>query len=94
MSRESMSRWQGFLDSLATKGGNTLLLVVLSLLFLAVAVVLIFKYGPTNPTVNLVSGAFTSFSGALLLSLKGENRTISETGSVKDDGKSQPQDQK
>lgn len=69
-----MSKWQGFLDSLATKGGNILLLVMLSIVFLVAALVLMLKFGAVAPSVVLVVGSFNGFAGALLMALVGKDR--------------------
>lgn len=69
-----MTKWQNFLDSLAMKGGNILLLVLLSSGFLITAIFLMLKFGPTVPAVTLIVGAFNSFSGALLMALVGKDK--------------------
>ena len=69
-----MSNWQGFLDGLATKGGNILLLASAMTALLAVGLVMMVKFGPTAPSVVLIVGAFNGFQGALLLALVGKDR--------------------
>lgn len=75
-----MSKWQGFLDSLATKGGNILILVAASSMLLGVSIFVMMKFGPTIPAVVLVSGSYGNFQGALLGALIGKERNGNGTG--------------
>ena len=64
-------KWQYFLNSLATVGGNLLLLSMFVLLFLGL-VLYALRVPSANPqVVTTIITTFTSFSGALLLGLKG-----------------------
>jgi hypothetical protein len=64
-----MERWQKFLDSLGTKGGNTfvLILFVSSLLML----VMHLHNDPSSVGQTVVLTTFSGFSGALLRDLGG-----------------------
>jgi hypothetical protein len=74
-SKDDMSnKWQGFLDSLATTGGNILILVLFAFILLVGSVYVMIKFGPSIPTVAFVTGSYGQFQGALLMALVGKNR--------------------
>jgi len=64
-----MTRWQQFLDSLASKGGNlfVLSLFVSSLLLLVMHV----RNEPNGQALTVILSTFSGFSGALLSALTG-----------------------
>lgn len=64
-------KWQYFLNSLATIGGNVFLLCFFVLVFLGLVLYTLHDAGANSNVVNTVTNAFTGFTGALLLSLKG-----------------------
>lgn len=65
------NKWQKFLDSLATNGGNLFLLAFFSVVLLGVSVFLMIKFGPAHAAVTLVVGSFGTFTGALVGILRG-----------------------
>jgi hypothetical protein len=66
-----MQRWQAWLNSLATVGGNLFLLTFFVLVFLSLVLFVLHDANANAQIVTTVASAFTSFSGALLLGLKG-----------------------
>lgn len=65
-----MDKWSAFLNSLASKGGNILVLLVVSA-FLGVAVLHVIHAGETAGAAgNLIVSSFAGAFGALLLSLQ------------------------
>ena len=68
-----MTRWQQFLDSLASKGGNLFVLVLfVSSLLLLTLHVFHRGYDPNSQAVTVILSTFSSFSGALLAALTGQ----------------------
>jgi hypothetical protein len=66
-----MNRWETFLNSLATRGGNILLLTFF-VLFLGVLVVHVLHHPETNADVKTVLlSTFSGFTGALIAALQG-----------------------
>ncbi len=67
-----MQSWQKFLDSLATKGGNLLVLFVCfaGLLGLLIHVL---HHGDTGNVSMVVVSTFSGFSGALMATLTGKD---------------------
>jgi hypothetical protein len=67
-----MQSWQEFLDSLATKGGNLLVLFVCfaGLLSLLIHVL---HHGDTGNVSMVVVSTFSGFSGALMATLTGKD---------------------
>ncbi|MGB8521905.1 MAG: hypothetical protein WCD43_02970 [Candidatus Acidiferrales bacterium] len=67
-----MQSWQKFLDSLATKGGNLLVLFVCfaGLLSLLIHVL---HHGDTGNVSMVVVSTFSGFSGALMATLTGKD---------------------
>src|SRR5271157_3428929 len=63
--------WQFFLNSLATVGGNLFLLAMFVLLFLGLVLYTLHDANANTQVVTIVTSTFSSFSGALLLGLKG-----------------------
>lgn len=70
-----MQKWQLFLNSLATPGGNVLLntLIVTALL---IVLVLELHHGTEGQVQTILVGSFTGFSGALLQSLRGRSADV------------------
>ena len=66
-------KWQYFLTSLATAGGNLFVLAVFVLILLSLTVYVLLHASGNTQVVNAITGAFTTFSGALLLALKGRH---------------------
>ncbi len=64
-------KWQYFLNSLATVGGNLFLLAMFVLVFLGLVLFVLHDPSANVQVVTTVTSAFTGFSGALLLGLKG-----------------------
>ena len=69
-------KWQYWLNSLATIGGNVFLLCAFVLIFLVLTVYCCMRPNTNPQVVGVVTSAFTSFSGALLLSLKGRTTDV------------------
>jgi hypothetical protein len=65
-----MKRWQDFLDSISTSGGNILVLFVISIALLF-ALLHVIHHDTTGQTVAVISTTFSGFVGALLQSLRG-----------------------
>jgi hypothetical protein len=70
-----MAKWQLFLNSLSTPGGNLLLLVVFvaSLLGLVLHVL---HHGDEGQVQTVILTTFSGFSGALLQALRGRSSDI------------------
>lgn len=64
-------KWQYFLNSLATVGGNVFLLCFFVIVFLALIIYVLHGANANDRLVSTVSDTFMGFSGALLLALKG-----------------------
>jgi UPF0716 family protein affecting phage T7 exclusion len=65
-----MKRWQDFLDSLSTSGGAVLVLMIVCVALLP-AMIFVLLRAPLSPAAMLITNTFTSFTGALLLALRG-----------------------
>ena len=63
-------KWQYFLNSFATVGGNLFLLVFFVLILLGL-VLHILHHGDTNQVGTVVLTTFAAYSGALLQALRG-----------------------
>jgi hypothetical protein len=69
-----MHKWQSFLNSLSTPGGNLLIMVLFAV---ALLIVLLFRASsPEGQVQTIILGAFSAFSGALLLALRGRTSDI------------------
>ncbi len=70
-----MDRWQKWLNSIATPGGN---LLVLSLFVIALLTVVIFEihHGLEGQVQTVVLSTFSGFSGALLQALRGRSTDV------------------
>lgn len=68
-----MNRWHDFLDSLATKGGNLLILVFCCIL-LGAAWMASYHLSQSPDVHAALMATFTGFTGALLGALKGIDR--------------------
>lgn len=68
---EHLPKWNAFLNSLATSGGNIFALFIMSLILLSVALYLMIKFGPGAPAVITLVASFGTFTGALVGILKG-----------------------
>ena len=64
-------KFQYFLNCLATVGGNLFVLSIFVLLFLGLVLYVLHDASANVQVVTTVTSAFTGFSGALLLALKG-----------------------
>jgi FtsH-binding integral membrane protein len=64
-------KWQYFLNSLATVGGNLFLLAIFVGVFLGLVLFVLHDTSANVQVVTTITSAFTGFSGALLLALKG-----------------------
>lgn len=65
-----MERWEHFLNSLSTRGGNIFVLSLFVVVFLAV-VSWAFASGRSGEFITVIVGAFSAFYGALLQALVG-----------------------
>jgi ABC-type bacteriocin/lantibiotic exporter with double-glycine peptidase domain len=65
-----MKRWQDFLDSLSTNGGNIIALFMTTLLLLLPLALLSF-YRPGAALLAVLTTTFSMFAGALVQSLRG-----------------------
>jgi len=77
-----MTKWQAFLNSLSTPGGNLFLLVWCVLLLLVLVVILIFAHPKDAALVTVVSTTFSGFAGALLQAFKGRSSDVPPTNST------------
>lgn len=70
-----MAKWQTFLNSLSTPGGNLLLLCIFvaSLLTLVIHVL---HHGDNGQVATVILSTFSGFSGALLQALRGRTSDI------------------
>jgi hypothetical protein len=59
------SRWQCWLNSLATPGGNLFLLCSLLLLFIPTMILLMVAFGPGSPVVITIVTITSGFAGAI-----------------------------
>ncbi len=69
-------KFQGFLDALATKGGNILLLLVSNVVLLVLVVWLHRKGFDQGALAVALTQTLGNFSGALLMALTGKDRTV------------------
>ena len=74
--------WQFFLNSLATVGGNLFLLAMFVLLFLGLVLYTLHDANANMQVVTIVTSTFSSFSGALLLGLKGRVTDVNPSSNV------------
>lgn len=70
-----MPKWQFFLNSLATPGGNLFLLVAFVSLLLAL-VLHVLHHSDSGQTTTVILSTFSGFSGALLQALRGRSSDI------------------
>jgi hypothetical protein len=70
-----MSRWQNFLNSLSTRGGAIFLLFLVCLTGIFVILHMIHHGEDGSMFAGVVISTFSSFSGALLLALKGSSES-------------------
>lgn len=72
-----MSKWQAFLNSLATAGGNLFVLAFFAVVTMSGSVVILLKFGPSNPVVATIVGTLSAstFVGALVGILRGNSAT-------------------
>jgi hypothetical protein len=70
-----MQKWQSFLNSIATPGGN---LLVLCIFVVALLVVMIFEihHSDEGQVQTVVVATFSGFSGALLQALRGRTTDV------------------
>ena len=78
--------WQGFLDSLATKGGNILLLVLGNVVLVSLVIWLHLAGFDKSSMTIAISQTLGNFSGALLMSLTGKERA-SNGAAISNDSK-------
>jgi hypothetical protein len=69
-----MNSWKNFLDSLGTRGGAILLLLLCSIL-LGSGVMHVLHHGDLGDAASLIRSTFAGFVGALLLALKTSSDT-------------------
>lgn len=60
------SRWESFIESLDTKGGQLLILLSCFLVSLGSCIFVVVKYGPGAPVAISIVGVLTTFVGALV----------------------------
>jgi len=78
---ERMNRWQLFLNSISTPGGNLLLLAIfVSAMFTMVVHVLENPHPNGDQAVTVILSTFSAFSGALLQALRGRSSDIPNNG--------------
>lgn len=70
-----MSLWQNFLNSLSTRGGAIFLLSMVFTSGMIVVVHLIHHNETDSMFAGMILSTFSSFSGALLLALKGSSES-------------------
>lgn len=70
-----MLKWQNFLNSLATPGGNLFALLLCVAAFTAL-VVHILHHGDDERVVTVILSTFSGFTSALLLALRGRSTDI------------------
>lgn len=76
-----MTKWQFFLSSLSTPGGNLFLLVVFVGLLLAL-VLHVLHHSDSGQVTTVILSTFSGFSGALLQALRGRSSDIPTTPPV------------
>ena len=70
-----MQKWQAFLNSLSTPGGNLLLLCVFVSCLLAL-VLHVLHHGDEGQVTTVILSTFSGFAGALLQALRGRTSDI------------------
>lgn len=70
-----MQKWQAFLNSISTPGGNLLLLAVFVSCLLGL-VLHVLHHGDDNQVTTVILSTFSGFSGALLQALRGRSSDI------------------
>jgi FtsH-binding integral membrane protein len=81
-----MNNWQRFLDSLASKGGNLLLMALFVVSLLTLVIWVTSRDQGDSQAVTVILSTFSAFSGALLAALTGQVGGQRKT----DNGKDQP----
>jgi hypothetical protein len=76
-----IERWQKFLDSLATKGGNLAVLCFFVIFLLLLTMWVLHRGTSTSQAATVLLATFSGFSGALLAALTGQ-----QGGNRKTDG--------
>ena len=66
-----MNRWKDFLDSLASRGG-TILILLLLVAFFALAVIHVMHAGEKGEIATVLISTFSSITGALTVALTGQ----------------------
>lgn len=74
-------KWQYFLNSLATVGGNLLVLVLFVLLLLGLVLHVLHDQGANGQIVTVVLSTFSGFAGALLQALRGRSTDMNPSTS-------------
>lgn len=68
-----MKRWQDFLDSLSTKGGNLLVCLVIFIILIPIVLHVFHDATDSGQAVTVLTSTFAAFSGALLAMLNGNS---------------------
>ena len=68
-----MNRWQNFLDSLGSKGGNLLVLCIFVGVLLGLVIWVTSRDAGDSQAVTVILSTFSGFSGALLAALTGSS---------------------
>lgn len=72
-----MNRWQAFLNSISTPGGNLFLLALFVTALLSLTVHVLENPHPNgDQSVTVILSTFSAFSGALLQALRGRSSDI------------------
>jgi len=66
-------KWQYFLNSLATVGGNLFVLLTMVLILLGLVLYTLHDTNANSQIVTVVSSTFSGFAGALLAALRGRS---------------------
>lgn len=70
-----MDKWNDFLESLSTKGGNLLVLLVFTLMFMGLMIHVAYRHNQFGPEITTwIVGTASGFTGALLAALTGQAR--------------------
>jgi hypothetical protein len=80
-----MQKWQAFLDSFATKGGNLFVLGMFVISLLGLVIWVTSRDQGDSQAVTVILSTFSAFSGALLAALTGQ-----QGGNRKSDGNGAP----
>jgi hypothetical protein len=75
-----MNTWRNLVDSVATRGGSILILL-LSTLIMGVLLIHIMHHGDTGESASLLRNSFAGFSGALLMALTTSAKANGKNGS-------------